>query len=184
MVMRQKSFSITAFFGRFRRAKKGATAVEFAFIAGPFLLLLFALVEISLVFFASTALEHAGSTVARKIRTGELQADGATSARFITEVCAEMNAIIPCGNNVSIDVRTFADFDNVSSSNPINADGGLDSQSLQFNPGISGDIVLVRIFYTWKLNTPIIGAAFANMDNNQRLIIASVVFRNEPFGPA
>ncbi len=38
--------------GRYRRDSKGATAIEFAFVALPFFALLFAIIETALVFFA------------------------------------------------------------------------------------------------------------------------------------
>ena len=44
---------------RFARRQDGAAAVEFAFIAAPFLALLFAILETSLVFFAGQTLEAA-----------------------------------------------------------------------------------------------------------------------------
>ena len=47
------------FLRRFRRAEKGATAVEFAMVAAPFFFLLFAMIEIAAVFFTSTVLENA-----------------------------------------------------------------------------------------------------------------------------
>ncbi len=172
----------SGFFGRFRRARKGATAVEFALIATPFFFLMFAIVEITMVFFTSTALEQASMEIARKVRTGEFQASGASNADFVNQVCTKMNALIACNGNVSVDVRTFVDFGNVAVSNPIDNKGNLDTNAFQFKPGNAGDIVLVRVFYTWQLNTPMIGNVFANLAGNKRLIVSSVTFRNEPFG--
>jgi Flp pilus assembly protein TadG len=170
------------FFKRYTRARKGTVAVEFALIATPFFLLLFAIVEITMVFFTSTALESSSAEIARKIRTGEFQASGASSADFVTQVCDRMSAIIICSGNVNVDVRTFADFGDVSVNNPVDADGNLDTGSFQFDSGNAGDIVLVRVFYSWHLTTPMIGNVFANLSGNRRLLIASVAFRNEPFG--
>jgi Flp pilus assembly protein TadG len=173
---------MTRFLGRFRRAKKGATAVEFALIAAPFFFLLFAIVEITMVFFTSTALDHASMDVARKIRTGEFQSTGASSAEFVTQVCDSMSGLIACNGNVSVDIRTFADFGDVVVNNPIDANGNLNQGAFQFDPGNAGDIVLVRVFYSWQLSTPMIGTVFANLANNRRLIVSSLAFRNEPFG--
>jgi hypothetical protein len=39
----------------------------------------------------------------------------------------------------------------------------------------------MRAFYTWQLFTPLFGNYFANMANNQRLLSASVAFKNEPY---
>ncbi len=181
MVLQGKHKRFTSFLGRFRQARKGATAVEFALIASPFFFLLFAIIEITMVFFTSTALEHASSEVARKVRTGELQSAGASNADFVNQVCAEMSSLIACSGNINVDIRTFVDFGDVTTSNPIGVDGNLDANSFQFDPGNAGDIVLVRVFYSWKLNTPMIGSVFSNLSGNKRLIISSMAFRNEPF---
>ena len=45
---------------RFIRQQDGATAVEFAMVAAPFLAMMFAIIETALVFFAGQALETAG----------------------------------------------------------------------------------------------------------------------------
>ncbi len=168
--------------GRFRREENGATAVEFAMIAAPFFFMLFAIIEVTMVFFTSTAMENAGMEIARKVRTGEFQAAGASRADFINQVCAEMNTIIACNGNVDVDIRTFVDFGDVAVGSPIDANGNLTAGQFQFDTGNAGDIVLVRVFYSWQLNTPVIGNVFANMAGNKRLIVTSMAFRNEPFG--
>lgn len=165
----------------FLKRREGATAVEFALIAAPFFFLLFAILEVTVVFFVNTSMEHATMEVARTIRTGEAQTAGQSSGDFLKAVCKEMNSLIPCNGNVYIDVRTFKDFSNVKDNSPIKK-GKLDSSSFQYDPGKAGDIILVRVFYTWQLNTPGITNVFANLNGNKRLIEASVAFRNEPFG--
>lgn len=169
------------FLRHFIKRKEGATAVEFAMIAAPFFFLLFAILEVTVVFFVNTSMEHATMDVARTIRTGEAQKAGESSGDFLKAVCAEMNSLIPCNGNVYIDVRTFKDFSNVKDDTPIKK-GKLDTGSFQYDPGKAGDIVLVRVFYTWQLHTPGITNVFANLDGNKRLIEATVAFRNEPFG--
>ena len=56
---------------RFRRDPSGASAVEFALIAFPLILLLLAALEVGIVYFANFALENATSQGARLIRTGQ-----------------------------------------------------------------------------------------------------------------
>ncbi|MCF6291867.1 MAG: pilus assembly protein [Robiginitomaculum sp.] len=166
---------------RFSRANNGATAVEFALIAAPFFFLLFAMLEIIMVFFVTVTMEHATMEVARTIRTGESQQAGQSSGDFLNAVCAEMNDLIPCNGNVSIDVRTYADFGDVNITTPIE-NGELNNAAFLYNPGEAGDIVVVRVFYTWEVQTPMIAVIFANLNDNHRLLIATAAFRNEPFG--
>ena len=165
---------------RFGRDRSGATAVEFAMIAAPFFLLLFAMIEIAAVFFTGTVLENAVLEAARKIRTGEAQTGGMTQAGFRQEVCDLIAAVADC-DNLEIDVQVFEDFDTVDQTSPIQGDGSVNTDGFGWAPGDAGDIVLVRVFYRWSLMTPNFGGALSNMENNQRLITAATVFRNEPF---
>jgi len=166
---------------RFQKTDSGAMAIEFALIAAPFFFLLFAMLEIAVVFFVTVSMEHATMEVARTIRTGESQKAGQTSADFLSSVCDKMTNLVPCNGNVYIDVRTFADFDGVNINNPI-SDDELNNGSFLYDSGEAGDIVVVRVFYVWKLNTPMISAVFANLSDNRRLLAATTAFRNEPFG--
>ncbi|WP_300528720.1 TadE/TadG family type IV pilus assembly protein [Maricaulis sp.] len=168
------------FLRRFRRAEKGATAVEFAMIAAPFFFLLFAMIEIAAVFFTGTVLENAVLESARQIRTGQAQTAGMSVQGFRTEVCQRVEVIADC-DRLSFDVRVFEDFDGIDQSSPIREDGTLDTSGFGWDPGNAGDIVLVRVFYRWRLITPNMGRALSNMNDNQRLISAATVFRNEPY---
>ncbi len=58
---------------RFARAEDGATAVEFALVATPFVALLIAILETALVFFAQQVLQTAATQSARLIMTGQAQ---------------------------------------------------------------------------------------------------------------
>lgn len=58
---------------RFRENRTGASAVEFALIAPIFLVLLFAIIETALMFFASQVLETMTQDAARMILTGQAQ---------------------------------------------------------------------------------------------------------------
>ncbi|MEA3027253.1 MAG: hypothetical protein QOF91_2538, partial [Alphaproteobacteria bacterium] len=56
---------------RFIRQQDGATTVEFALVAAPFLAMVFAIMETAVVFFAGQTLETAGADSARLIMTGQ-----------------------------------------------------------------------------------------------------------------
>jgi len=98
------------FVRRFADARRGAVAVEFAFVAFPFILLLFGILELALVFIVTTTLESATESAGRKIRTGEFQTGAShTKKDFRDSVCARMTWLsTPCQDNLYIDVRTFA----------------------------------------------------------------------------
>jgi len=169
------------FLSRFRRARDGATAVEFAFVALPFLTLLFAVLELGMVFMVATTLQNAADAAARKIRTGELQSGAASAGTFKTSVCNEMAWLgADCLSHLTVDVRTFTDFASMEASSPV-TNGVIDETKTQFQPGAAEDIVLVRVYYTWTLFTPLLNTGLDTLANGKRLISATVTFRNEPW---
>ena len=77
-------------------------------------------------------------------------------------------------------MRNFSAFNNVSFPPLIDEDGNMVGNTV-FQPGDAGDIVLVRVFYSWGVLSPsMIG--LSNLEGGGRVIAASVAFRNEPFG--
>ena len=166
--------------GRFGRNSSGATAVEFAIVALPFLLLLLGIFAVALVFAGNMALENAAEQGARLIRTGQAQTQGFDAARFRTEVCKNLTVPLSCGG-LKLDVRTFASFGSTNLTNPLDSNGNLKT-GFSYAPGVGGDVVVVRAFYEWDLLAalpPVI--RLSNMTNGNRLLIATVAFRNEPF---
>ncbi|WP_338833687.1 TadE/TadG family type IV pilus assembly protein [Bradyrhizobium septentrionale] len=61
---------------------RGATAVEFALVAAPFIALLIAILQTFLVFFAQELLEAVVQQSSRQILTGQTQSQQATQAAF------------------------------------------------------------------------------------------------------
>jgi hypothetical protein len=86
---------------------------------------------------------------------------------------------------MSVDVRTFASFSAINVAPPI-VGNAIDQTQLQFNPGSSCSIVLVRVFYPWTLITPVLEPGLPNLGANQRLLTTAVAFRNENYqqGPS
>ena len=78
------------FLRRFSRARGGATAVEFALVILPFLGLVFATLELGMMFLVSTTLESSAQEAARTIRTGQFQSGAGTAAAYKNAVCNGM----------------------------------------------------------------------------------------------
>lgn len=177
----------TQFFHRFAHACRGAVAVEFAFVAFPFLLLLFGMLELALVLMVSMTLETATGDAARAIRTGEFQTSGATGkADFQKLVCDHMMWLkTGCAGKLTVDVETFAlnDFQSMANSSTRNP-ATFDPTTTCFSPGGPADVVMVRTYYEWTLFTPLLNGALINAGTNKRLINSVVSFRNEPYGNA
>src|SRR6185503_7883153 len=58
---------------RWRKDDSGVTALEFALVAMPFVLLLFGIMSVCLFYFANFSIENAVWQAARAIRTGQMQ---------------------------------------------------------------------------------------------------------------
>jgi Flp pilus assembly protein TadG len=166
---------------RFRRNRRGATAVEFALVAPVFFGLLFAIIETAIVFFASQVLETVTQDSARMIMTGQAQTAAYTQAQFKTFVCGKITVMFDCTNGIYIDVQNYPGFSNVTITDPIS--GGSFVPPNNYNPGQQGDIVVVRLFYQWPLVVTGLGFNIANLNGSKRLLTATAAFRNEPYGP-
>jgi Flp pilus assembly protein TadG len=174
---------------RIRRETGGAAAVEFAIIAPVFFMMLWSIFETGLVFFASQTLTHGLQTTARSIRTGQAQSAQMSQSQFRTAVCNQVRFILSCdADKLYLDVRAFSTFGGVAFQPPLDANKKFDNVNMNhFEMGQSGNIangssiVLVRGFYVWPLFTPVFSQYFANMAGNNRLLSASVAFKNEPY---
>lgn len=160
------------------RDSKGATAVEFAFVAAPFFGLVYAIFETGLVFFSQQALQTATNQAARLIMTGQAQAQNMTAAQFQQQVCANASSMFNCAN-MYVNIQTFSSFSSVSQLNPVQ-NGSFNSASLSYNIGTAGDIELVQVFYQWPVFTGPLGLNLSTMNGNIHLLVATAAFRNEP----
>lgn len=165
----------------FARARTGATAVEFAFIAGPLLMLIFGVLELALVFMVSATLEGATAAAARPMRTGHLQTTGGDRTSFGKAVCDRMSWLgSGCTSNLQVDVRTYSDFTSLRD-DPSMTGRNFDPAKTCWSPGGPTDIVLVRTYYTWTVFTPLLSGTLVNAPGNKRMISSVAAFRNEPY---
>lgn len=158
----------------------GSAIVEFALVGPAFMLLLFSILEIGIVFFAQSTLQHASNNLARLIRTGQVQSQSLTQTQVRQLVCNDVAPLIPCDNNLMVDVEAFSNFGGVVFPPPLNDDGQLQDMN-NFQPGAACQVVLVRLFYAWNVFTPLLTPFLSNMAGNKHLLYAADAFRNEPF---
>ena len=165
---------------RFRRNRRGSAAVEFALVAPLFFGLLFAIIELAMVFFASQVLETATQDSARMIMTGQAQNASFTQAQFKNLVCSKLTVMFDCVNGVSIDVQSYSAFGSVNVADPIDASKNFVPPN-NYLPGNPGDVVVVRLFYKWPLYVTGLGFNIANISGSKRLLTATAAFQNEPY---
>ena len=175
---------------RFARRDDGAAAVEFALVATPFLALLFAIMESALVFFSGQSLESSVTESARLIMTGQAQttdyktgaakAGGWSKDEFKEAVCTRLSGLFGC-DKLMVSVKTYNDFSSANTSTPLK-DGKLtvDPDSLPYSAGTAGSIVVVQLYYKWPIYVSLLSNNLSNLGSD-RLLVATSVFRNEPF---
>lgn len=175
------------FMGRFARADEGVVAVETGLVLLPFLLMFFALFELGMALLAFGTLEFATQAASRQIRTGEFQQSAAHSKLdFRALVCAKMSWLsAQCTSDAYVAVQTFSNFATLAGTSP-QAAASFNPNINCFTPGNPTDIVLVRVYFKWRLFTPALSTAMENMGqgSGQRLISSATAFRNEPYSDA
>jgi Flp pilus assembly protein TadG len=166
----------------FLRRDDGAAMVEFAIVAAPFMALLVALMQTTLVFFAGRLLDVVVSQSSRQILTGSAQTSSMTKSGFATAVCQNVYALFNC-SQLMVDVRTSTSFSTADTSTPTltyDSHGNV-TNTWQFNPGNPNDIVVVRVMYQWPVMLGPLGFNLSNLPNGDRLLVGTAVFKNEPY---
>ncbi|MBX9645509.1 MAG: pilus assembly protein [Xanthobacteraceae bacterium] len=165
---------------RFRRNRGGSAVVEFALVAPIFFGLLFAIIELAMVFYASQVLETVTQDSARQIMTGQAQLASFTQAQFKNLVCSKVVAMFDCVNGISIDVKSYSAFASINIADPIDAGKNFVPPN-NYLPGGPGDVVVVRLFYQWPLFVTGLGFNISNLSGSKRLLTATAAFQNEPY---
>lgn len=180
---RFRSSRLDCFPARFAQAESGSVAVEFAFVAVPFLTMMFALIELGMALLAYTSMETATLMASRRIRTGEFQEGGSNSkSDFKNLVCTNMSWLSSCSTDLYVDVRTFSSFGALGGNSPMPGPA-FNPASTCFTAGAPTDIVLVRAYFKWRLFTPFLSGGLENMGagSGMRLMSTATAFRNEPY---
>ncbi len=173
---------LIAFASRFRADKRGVTAIEFAMVSMPFLMLLFGTIAVGLFFFTTFSLENAVEKASRQIRTGQAQLAGKTTSQFKLDVCSNAPAFVDCTNNLRVNVASFSSFGTIATPSCTDTSGALIPDPPDENvPGAAGDVVLVTVCYEWELAKMIPFLELGKMGNGSALIQASTTFRTEPY---
>ncbi|NOJ41720.1 TadE/TadG family type IV pilus assembly protein [Bradyrhizobium australiense] len=168
---------------RFRRNRRGSAAVEFALVAPLFLGMLFAIIEVAIVFFAGQLLEHGTAESARMMLTHQAQDSGMTENAFKTDLCNRIKVMFNCsGNlgNITVDVKVFTPGTAITITDPISGGSLTGPFSYSLPPAGSPNTVVIRAFYQWPLFVTRFGFNIANLNGSQRLLAATAAFHVEP----
>ena len=177
------------------RDRRGATAVEFAIIATPFVFMIFAVIQLALYFMVQVTLDNAVSIAARQLRTGQYVADGTTDtsgeASFKTLICNNMSWLqSQCQSGVAntsglqylvIDVRTLGTYNGASTAPAMTSNGAMNTSKFCYYSGNAGSAVEMRAFYRWQLLSSILAQGLQTFSGIAELQ-STEVFQVEPNG--
>lgn len=179
---RARGRSSTSGVGRFGRKREGATAVEFAMVILPFSFMMFALLELGIIFVVDSVLANATIESGRLIRTGQASAANMTPQQFRDDLCGRMSIFASqCDGRVSIDVRVIPTFGTVPP-DPMESGTSFDESQMAFNYGTFGSLVLVRVWYKQPLFTPFLAKGLSRLsdETGSARLLSATAFRNEP----
>lgn len=163
-----------------RRDRSGATIIEFAVVAAPFIALMLATIQTSLVFFAQQTLETVSEETSRQILTGVVRNSNTSKDDFHEIACKNLPAYMSCAN-LMVDVQTADSLGDVDTSTPSIYDKDGNPKTWQFDTGTAGSIVVMRTMYLFPVIGGPLGFNLANMQGSRRLLVATAVFQTEPY---
>ncbi|OCO98801.1 MULTISPECIES: TadE/TadG family type IV pilus assembly protein [unclassified Ensifer] len=183
---------------RFVRNREGSTSIEFAILALPFLVVIFASLETFAAFYGDQLLANATETMARKVRTGQItfgqkKDTDMDQAEFRQAFCDEISILMKCSATEAaqpslfyLDVRAVPDLSQFPVAIPRKAGStDLDTGDFKFAPGGPGSFNVVRAYYRWSVITDLVRPFVTNLRPagasmpSDYLMVATATFRNE-----
>ncbi|MBY5463258.1 pilus assembly protein TadG [Rhizobium leguminosarum bv. trifolii] len=192
-------------FSRFRalaRSRDGAAAIEFALLAIPYFLVIFAILETFVAFAAEELVSNGVDTMSRRMRTGQITYNlGRTTdmnqAQFRQAFCNEISILVRCSasevatpSKLYLDVQTFSTFSAIPTTIPkLSADkyADINTTAFKYAPGGAGTINMVRAYYRWEIITDLVRPYITTIRPSdgsmpsQYLIVATAAFQNEQY---
>lgn len=175
---------------RFRRDRHGGVAIEFAVLAIPFSLLVFAILESCIAFAGQEVMAKVTDDIARQIRTGQLRPADLAGGELQRRICDRLEIMVAqdCPG-LSVDLRHFDTFAQAAAARfsitngeiVLTNAGAPDARGFVVDPGLTASKNMLRVFYRWPVMTDFMAKYTANLNGGKTLHFASVTWQNEPF---
>jgi len=165
-----------SYFRKILRQEDGVTAIEFAFVAPVFFLLIFGIIEFGLIMHISSVVENAINEGARKAKTGsKYGASNLTTRKDVIEkyIKTRLGPWNIEGNTFKLTTKRFAKITTLNVTDPDDTDFG------NFSFGKGGEAIMYQAAYDWKVMTPMLGRLISS-DGLYR-IRSTIIVKNEDF---
>jgi len=154
--------------------EKGQALVEFALTALVLISVLFAIIDLAMMFYVNLTMQHAVREGARYIITGQTGTSSDRRSALIQKIkdtsCGLYNKNALAEKNPTVSVLTPA---NVSTFTNYTGNQVLDT-------GKPDQVIIVRLTYAWPTLTPMLNPFFTN---GRYTFTASATMKNEQWGP-
>lgn len=172
---------------RFLGDRRGSTALEFAMLAVPFALLVFAILESCISFAGQEVMANITDDVARQLRTGQIRRTDMTEATLKDMICNRLEIMVAkdCPG-LEVDLREYPTFADAAKAGFKIQDReivltGTNPATFTVSPGLAESINMLRVFYKWPVMTDFMAKSMANLKDGNTLHFTSVTWQNEPF---
>ena len=176
---------------RWRKDESGVTAVEFAMVSLPFLMLLFGIMSVCLYFFVNFTMENAVWQASRAIRTGQLQQSQGSYTGLVTTddrkkafkkaLCDKAPTFLDCNTKAVVLVQSNASFGGIVEPKCATNGAVINETTAGFDTGSANSVVLVTVCYPWEFGGKLPFLKIGNLTDGSVLLQASVAFRTEPY---
>jgi Flp pilus assembly pilin Flp len=181
----------------FMTSENGSTALEFALVAPVFFLLLFGIIEFSLIMFTKSVMEGATGMTSRLGKTGYSET-GLSRQQTLINMLTDQSHGILASEKIVITTLIYKNFNSIGTPEPytdtdhnghwdsgetytdVNGNGMWDDDMGKAGLGSAGDIVIYKVHYPWPVKTPVMRQFLGDNDGNMPLDV-NVVVRNEPY---
>lgn len=158
-------------------------AIEFAALAIPFGLLVFAILESCISFAGQQMIANATDDIAREMRTGQIKSAAVNENTLKQMVCDRIGLVVATGcPGLEVDLRHFDTFAEAAAIRvKLTADRDIDTSDFRVDLGPSMSRNMLRVFYRWPVMLDFLRRSMSNLKGGYTLQFATVTWQNEPF---
>jgi len=159
--------------------RKGSAAIEFAILALPFFVVIFAIAEIAVMYFVDSGLDAALHKTVRQVRVGVAKSGAWDATKFKDVLCSELAYSFSCSSKVKVRATVVTDMASISKVSGITA--GALNVTEDFSLGDSGSYVLVQAFLPWDPTFKLYAISSDRLSDGSYVLSAAELIKNEPF---
>lgn len=169
------------------RDKSGSTAVEFAILSLPFMMLIFSIMEVGWFYFVNATVDSATVSAARILRTGTVQqfsGDADDQEQYFKDnLCRIIGPLGECSDIVTYEVKNYSSLTEAANDTATMVcpdDEQQDIDGIDFSPGGEDRYVRVRLCMRYATINPAIGVNLSETDGKRNLLAVHFV-KVEPY---